>query len=183
MEIKKTKDMQTMSELYAKADKIQPLAEKDGHIFVTFEDAAVLNSIAAQEPSTGLQTRNRDGSLASTGKTVHAVNPDYFFANRYRMKGAKGKERLWLVSGHTVDGYRCIKEQASGRLFLKNILCYVIAKDEAGEYYLEKTTLITDVEFITDFTERLSNSLMAKLLPIIADYNSSDVTTTEVMPF
>ena len=73
-----------MRELYEKADNVKPYAEKDGQVYVSFEDASVLNSVNAEEPrGTGMQTRNRDGSLASTGKRVHAINPNYFFANRY----------------------------------------------------------------------------------------------------
>lgn len=156
--------IQEMAELYKRAEEIQPLAEKDGQKFVNFEDAAVLNSINAQEPKTGLQTRNHDGSLASTGKTVHAINPDYFYANRYKVKGKK----LIIVSGHTTDGYRCIAEQASGRVFLKTIPAYVIARDEkTKELFLEKQIVISDTEFVSDFTSKLDNKSMAEILPLL----------------
>lgn len=154
---------QRMKELYEKVDNVKPLAEKDGEVFVTFEDAAVLNSYNAEEPNTGMQTRNPDGSLAKTGKTVHAVNPDYFFMNRYKVKGKK----LIIVSGHTADGYRCIKEQASGRVFLKMIPAYVIVRDSDGKLALEKQTMIGDMEFISEFTNKLDNKSMAEILPLI----------------
>lgn len=160
-----------MADLYSKVEKVQPLAEKDGQKFVDFEDAAVLNSYNAQEPKTGLQTRNPDGSLASTGKTVHAVNPTYFFANRYKVKGKK----LIVVSGHTTDGYRCIKEQASGRVFLKSIPAYIIVRDSDGKLALEKQTVIGDTEFISDFTNKLDNKSMAEILPLITS-NGSEMT-------
>ena len=152
-----------MRELYQKVDEVRPLAEKDGEVYVTFEDAAVLNSYNADEPNTGMQTRNPDGTLASTGKTVHAVNPDYFFMNRYKVKGKK----MILVSGHTTDGYRCIKEQSSGRVFLKNIPAFVIARDADGKLYLDKQTVISDTEFISEFTAKLDNKSMAEILPLI----------------
>lgn len=152
-----------MKELYQKVDAIQPLAEKNGEVYVTFEDAAVLNSYNADEPKTGMQTRNVDGTLASTGKTVHAVNPDYFFMNRYKVKGKK----LIIVSGHTSDGYRCIKEQSSGRVFLKTIPAYIIARDADGKLFLEKQTVIGDTEFISEFTSKLDNKSMAEILPLI----------------
>lgn len=154
-----------IKELYDAVDKVQPLAEKDGEKFVTFEDASVLNSFNAQEPKTGMQTRNPDGSLASTGKTVHAVNPDYFYANRYKVKGKK----LYVVSGHTTDGYRCIKEQSSGKVYLKTIPAYIIARDSDGKLFLEKQTIISDTEFISDFTNKLDNKSMAEVLPLIVD--------------
>ena len=167
-------------ELYDKAKTVKKFAEKDGQVFTDFEGASILNSVNAEEPKTGLQTRNKDNSLASTGKTVHAINPNYFYANRYKVKGTGANRRMYVVSGHTNDGYRCIKEQASGTVFLKNIPAYVIAKVE-GEYILEKVTTITDKEFISDYTEKLSNPLMAKILPLIAEH-SGEVTATNEMP-
>ena len=152
-----------MKELYQKVDEVRPLAEKDGEVWVDFQSAAVLNSYNADEPNTGMQTRNQDGSLASTGKRVHAVNPDYFFMNRYKVKGKK----MILVSGHTSDGYRCIKEQNSGRVFLKSIPAYIIARNSDGELYLEKQTVISDTEFISEFTNKLDNKSMAEVLPLI----------------
>lgn len=169
-----------MAELYRKAEEVKPLAEKDGEKFVNFEDASVLNSVNAQEPRTGMQTRNADGSLASTGKTVHAVNPDYFFANRYKVKGAKGNQKLIVVSGHTPDGYRCIKEQASGRLFIKNVPAYIIVRNDKGELALEKQTMISDTEFISDFTNKLDNKSMAEILPLITAVGGE--VNTDTMP-
>lgn len=158
-------NIKEMADLYRRAEEVKPLAEKDGQIFTDFEGASVLNSINAQEPKTGLQTRNPDGSLASTGKTVHAVNPDYFYANRYKKVGKK----ITIVSGHTTEGYRCISEQASGRVFLKNIPAYVIARDADGKLFLEKQAVVSDTEFISDFTNKLDNKSMAEILPLITD--------------
>lgn len=170
-----------LKELYEKVDNVRPFAEKDGKVWVDFEDAATLNSYNADEPRTGMQTRNADGSLASTGKTVHAVNPDYFFANRYKVKGAKGNQKLIVVSGHTTDGYRCIKEQASGRLFIKNVPAYVFYRDsETKELVLEKQTMISDTEFISDFTNKLDNKSMAEILPLITA--GGNEVSTDTMP-
>lgn len=152
-----------MKALFEAVDNVKPLAEKDGEVWVDFHDAAILNSYEADEPNTGMQTRNKDGSLARTGKRVHAVNPDYFFMNRYKVKGKK----MIIVSGHTTDGYRCIKEQASGRCFIKMIPAYVIARDSDGKLFLEKQTTVSDTEFISEFTNRLDNKSMAEILPLI----------------
>lgn len=157
-----------MKELYEAVDKVRPLAERDGEVWVDFNDAAILNSYNADEPNTGMQTRNPDGTLASTGKTVHAVNPDYFFMNRYKVKGKK----MIIVSGHTSDGYRCIKEQSSGRVFLKTIPAYIIGRDADGKLYLEKQTVISDTEFVSEFTNKLDNKSMAEILPLITSNGS-----------
>ena len=157
--------MKELKELYDAVDNVNILAEKDGEKWTDFEGASVLNSFNAQEPKTGLQTRNKDGSLASTGKTVHAVNPDYFYANRYKVKGKK----LYIVSGHTTDGYRCIKEQSSGRVYLKTIPAYVIARDSDGNLMLEKQVVVSDTEFISEFTNKLDNKSMAEILPLLLE--------------
>ena len=166
-----------MRELYDKADKIKPMAEKDGQVFVTFDEASTLNSLNAEEPhGTGMQMRNADGSIASTGKTVHAVNPDYFFANRYMVKGKK----MHVVSGHEPTGYRCIKEQSSGHIFVKSIPVYVIARDEDKNLVLERVTTISDSEFISDFTKTLDHESMAKILPLITEHGND--MTADSMP-
>lgn len=166
-----------MRELYDKADKIKPMAEKDGQVFVNFDEAATLNSLNAEEPhGTGMQMRNADGSIASTGKTVHAVNPDYFFANRYMVKGKK----MHVVSGHEPTGYRCIKEQSTGHIFVKSIPVYVIARDEDKNLVLEKVTTISDSEFISDFTKTLDHESMAKILPLITEHGND--MTADSMP-
>lgn len=166
-----------MRELYEKADNVRPFAEKDGQLYVSFEDASVLNSVNAEEPSgTGLQTRNVDGSLASTGKRVHAVNPDYFFANRFMVKGKK----LHVVSGHDPIGYRCIKEQSSGHVFVKTIPVYIFSRNEDKELVLERVSTISDSEFISDFTKTLDHKSMAELLPLITEHGND--MTADSMP-
>lgn len=166
-----------MRELYEKADNVRPFAEKDGQLYVSFEDASVLNSVNAEEPSgTGLQTRNVDGSLASTGKRVHAVNPDYFFANRFMVKGKK----LHVVSGHDPIGYRCIREQSSGHVFVKTIPVYIFSRNEDKELVLERVSTISDSEFISDFTKTLDHKSMAELLPLITEHGND--MTADSMP-
>ena len=166
-----------MKRLYDAADNIRPFAEIDGHKYVSFEDAAVLNSLDAEEPSgTGIQTRNPDGSIASTGKTTHAINPDYFFANRYMVKGKK----MHVVSGHEPTGYRCIKEQASGHIFVKTVPVYVFSRNEDKQLVLDKVTTVSDTEFVSDFTKTLGNEAMAELLPMITASGSK--LTADAMP-
>lgn len=173
--------MDTMKELFAKADNIKPLAEKDGQVYMTFEDAATQNSVNAYEGNgTGMQVRNKDGSLASTGKKVHAVNPDYFFANRYKVKGAKGNQKLIIVSGHEPIGFRCIKEQEQGKIFIKTIPVYVIARNDQGKLEVEKVATVSDSEFISDFTHTLNHESMAEILPLIAKSGTS--MTADDMP-
>ena len=166
MKITNSARREQISNLYDAVDKIQPIAQKeDGSVIVDFADAAAINSLNAFEGNhgTGMQTRNADGTLASTGKRVHAINPDYFFLNRVKKKGKK----LYVVSGHEPSGYRCIREQANGRTFIKSIPCYVITRDSDGNLCCESRTTIGEREFIEEFNDSLSNALMAEILPLI----------------
>lgn len=138
---------------------------------------SVLNSVNAEEPKgTGLQTRNRDGSLASTGKRVHAINPNYFFANRYKVKGKK----LFVVSGHEPTGFRCIQEQPRGSVFVKTVPVYVIVRDADGNLVLESMTTVGDAEFISDYTKTLDHKSMAEILPLITEHGND--ITADAMP-
>ena len=173
-----------MKELLDKEEEIRSnriIAEKDGNLFVTFEDAAVLNSVNAYDPKgTGAKVLNPDGTLASTGKRVHALNPDFFFANRYRVKGSGSNKKMHIVSGHSVEGFRCIKEQKSGHIFVKTVPCYVIARNEKGELALEKVITVSDSEFISEFTNTLNKQSMAEILPLIVDHGVE--ITADAMP-
>lgn len=165
------------SELFAKADKVKPMAEKDGHVYVTFDEAATLNNInMLNKAKTGMQVRNHDGTLASTGKTVHAINPDYFFLNRYKKKN---KTTLLVVSGHEETGYRCIKEQDKGKIHIKTIPCYVFVRTDEGDLKLDKVATVSDSEFISDFTNTLTHQAFAELLPMITSYGN-DITADEM---
>ena len=166
------------AELFDKADKVKPMAEKDGQVFVTFDEASTLNSLnMMNEAKTGMQLRNRDGSLASTGKTVHAINPDYFFLNRYKKKN---KTTLLVVSGHEEVGYRCIREQETGKIHIKTIPCYVFVRTDSGELKIDKVATVSDTEFISDFTNTLTHKAFAELLPMITSYGEE--LTADEMP-
>lgn len=158
------------------------IAEKEGAVYVTFHDASVLNSANAYEgKGTGMQQRNKDGSIASTGKRVHAINPDFYFLNRYKVKGSPTNRQLYVVSGHTPEGFRLITEQSSGRCFMKTIPVAVIKRDsETKELTFEKMDTISESEFISDYTKSLDNKSMAEILPLIVDKGIE--VTADTMP-
>ena len=180
--------MATKSEMLAMLEEEQKIrderiiANKDGELYVNFHDAAVLNSANAYEPTgTGIQERNPDGSIASTGKRVHAINPDFYFMNRYKIRQAGNRRNLYVVSGHTPEGFRVIQEQASGRCFIKTIPCAVIYRDtETKELVFSRMDTITDQEFISEFTNTLDNKSMAEILPLIVGQGAD--TTAREMP-
>lgn len=176
-------EMLEMLEEEKKIRENRIIAEKEGAVYVNFHDASILNSADAYDPDkgTGIQQRNPDGSLASTGKRVHAMNPDYYFANRYRVKGSGKARKLFIVSGHTPEGFRLIQEQSQGRCFMKTIPVAIIFRDpETSELIFEKMTTVTDQEFISDFTNTLDNKSMAEILPLIAEHKAE--MTADTMP-
>lgn len=147
------------------------IAEKDGDVYVNFHDASVLNSANAYDPEgISTQQRNPDGTLASTGKRVHAINPDYYFSNRYKVRQFGQKRKMYILSGHTPEGFRLIQEQATGHCYMKTIPVAVISRDaETKELVFEKMDTITEQEFIGDFTRTLDNKSMAEILPLIVE--------------
>lgn len=157
------------------------IAEKDGSTYVNFHDAAVLNNVNSFDPQgTGLQERNADGSLASTGKRVHALNPDFYFMNRYRLRQFGQKKKLYIVSGHTPEGFRLIQEQSTGRCFMKSIPVAIVSRDaETKELVFEKMDTVSESEFIGEFTKTLDNKSMAEILPLIVG-QGSEVTADEM---
>lgn len=180
MKIKKTKLQSKLDELWDEVEDIEPLATlPNGARVFTFADAAVVNSLnaASNVPDIGTQTRNEDGTIASTGKMVHAINPDYFFANRVK----KGRGKLYVVSGHTPEGFRCIQEQAKGKVPFKLISVYVLSRDDNGELRVEAMTSVSDDDFVKDYTSSLDNAVMAEILPLITKFDGG-VNKLDSMP-
>ena len=174
----KKEEMLTMLSEEKEIRENRIIAEKDGEVYVSFEDAAVLNSANSfvGNKGTGMRTYNRDGSLASTGKRVHAM-PSSYWLNRYKVKAKK----MYVVSGHDVDGYRLIMEQKEGRCHIKTIPCYVIARDENKNLYLEKVTTISSTEFLSEFTNELNKELAAEIQPLILNAGA-EMSQTNEMP-
>lgn len=172
-------DRQSWKELLDEEEEIRKnriLAEKDGAIYADFHDASILNSVEAFDPKgTGMKTYNPDGSVASTGKTVHAMNPDFFFLNRYKVKAKK----LYVVSGHTPEGYISIRAQQRGVVPYKVIPCHILSRDADGNLVFEKVVTVSDSEFISDFTGTLGRKAMAEILPLIVQ-SGAEMTSDEM---
>lgn len=164
--------MASVREILDAANKVEPIAEKDGKKIVTFEDAAALANMEGVEPTpkTGMRTYNPDGSLAKIRTRASAINPANYFANRYYMT----QKRLKVV----VD-WRAIQEQASGQVYISNIPAYVFMRDEKGNLFIEKIETISDAEFVSKYTDQLNEDAMKQIAPLIANYGS-DVTATEL---
>lgn len=167
--------MSKMTEILNAAENVEPLAEKNGQKIVSFEDASVLANAEGFDPTpdTGTRTYNADGTLARIRKRTSAINVDSYFENRYK---TNSKKEMMVVTD-----FRAIREQHLGRVYSKVIPCYVFTRDkETGELRLDRTTTISDTEFISGYTKKLSIDAMKEVLPLID--NAPTVASGDEMP-
>lgn len=161
-------------EVLEKAENVKPIAEKNGRKIVTFEDSVALANAEGFEPTpdTGIRKYNPDGSLAGIRTATAAINPNSFFANRYKVMGKPGAKKMGVV----ID-WRAIQEQQTGRVYLKTIPSYIFARDEQNNLFIEKIEKVSDSEFMSDYTNTLDNASMAKIAPLIAEFGTESVTS------
>ena len=153
--------MQDLKEIIRKTEDIKPIGTENGQKIVSIEeqrDLAYLEHMTGND-QLGTVQFNEDGmSVARTPGNTVAVNPDTYFINRYK----KVKDALYVVTD-----YRAIKEQDTGTVYLKTIPAHVIKRNENKQLFVEKTVMVSDVEFIADFTNKLDREAMALIKPLI----------------
>lgn len=134
-----------------------------GTPIVSFEDQRDLGQdYIRNHVDYGLRKTNPDGSIARSNYHSAAVNMDWFYDNRYRVV----EDRLQIVTAQTSDGWKAIRGASTGRVHSKQILAYVFRR-EGKSLQFEKTVLVSDEEFITDFTHKLDKEAMKEILPLI----------------
>lgn len=148
---------------------VKPMTNVHGTPVVTFEeqrnlsqDVIMGNQYGKGDFKLGLHEYNADGTVRRSRYHTAAFNEDRFYDNRYKV--VEGK--LYLVTAQTTDGYRVITEQESGRVAYKQIAAYVFRRDDKKLIY-DSTVMISDNEFITEFTHKLSKEAMKEILPLI----------------
>ena len=130
---------------------------------VSYEDQRKLGQEYIRDKvDVGLRKLNNDGSVARSKYHSASVNMDWFFDNRYRVVG----DKLQLVTAQTSDGYRAIQDIRSGRVGSKQITAHEFAREGKMIKYV-KTVLVSDDEFISDFTNKLDKEAMKEILPLI----------------
>lgn len=151
--------MTELREVIEKTEKIEPLGSHNGVDVVSFEEQRDLAQLDKLN-NRGLETiqMNPDGTVARTPVRFAAVNVDNYYINRYK----KIKESLYIVTD-----YRAIQEQASGRVYAKQIPAYVVSRAEDKSFRLDKIVNVSDDEFIAGFTHSLNRESMATLMPIL----------------
>lgn len=178
--------MSKIAEVLDAAREVQPISERNGTKMVSYEDYVTLASEAGirakngEMVDTGDRTINPDGQTVGRSRTPFtAVNEDKMFDNRYRLKGKPGADREMQV----VIDERIMNDLQNGREICakKQVPCYCIKKNEEGVYFLSRMIMVSDVEFMADFTEKL-NPTLAKELWMLFESAGADVPTADTMP-
>lgn len=169
--------MSKMKEIISDAEGIRPIAKIDGKEVMSFQDAQKANRaelVFGQDEDLGDRNINPDGlTYASSHVKRAAIDPDVYFANRYKRVVDKveipGKKELDppKIEEHikylVVTDYRAIQEQASGALYKANIVAYVVEKNAKGQLVITGQELVGESDFVNNFGRKLKNADMAKI--------------------
>ena len=153
------------------AQNITPIYEQNGVKVVSFEDQrAAAQAEIVNDVDLGNRTVNPDGTIARSRTKYAAINTDYLYMNRFKKIG----EHVVVVTD-----YRAIKEQSSGKVYKAQIPGFVFSRNkETKELQFDKMILVSDKEFVSDYTKTLNPSAMAALLPLMRE--EKDLTTDEL---
>lgn len=177
--------MSRITDVLDAAREVEPIAERNGTKIVSYEDYVTLASEAGIKEKNGERTDTGDRTINPDGQTIGrsrtpftAVNENKIFDNRYRLKGKMGDREMQVV----IDE-RIMNDLQNGRELCakKQVPCYCIKKNEEGVYYLDRMIMVSDVEFMAEFTEKL-NPTLAKELWMLFESAGADVPTADTMP-
>jgi hypothetical protein len=162
----------TMMQALKDAQNVQPFAkigDKDVVTFEQYQDLAVLDSQFNAVP--GMPTLDKNGMPCKSYTARVAYNPDVFYDNRYR----KVKDSILVVTD-----FRAISEQSTGRVYASQIPAVSFVRKD-GKLAYDKTVLVSDKEFLEQFTHKLSNEAMAEIRMVLAENAvPSDLTADEL---
>ena len=161
--------MADIEKILEKAKEVDVIGERDGRKIVSIEDQMALatkeNMEAATNQVLGKESGdiggikwNPDGTLARTKGNTAAVNLDNFYANRYR----KIKNKYYVVTD-----FLAIRGIAENKIPYPQIEAYIISNQE-GEIVCEKKVVISDKEFLADYTHKLDHASMKQVLDAIS---------------
>ena len=153
-----------MSKVYDENYKTKVLDEINGTKIMSYDDAVTAFMRDSRDGRVDITNRkiNSDGSLARTNTPYSGVNIDMYYDNRYYVFNEDGEDKMGVVTDT-----RAIDEQKSGRVYSKLITVYVIKRDKNKKLVLDGITTVADVDFIKNYTNRLSNDAMGKIIPLI----------------
>lgn len=152
----------TMFQAVQDAEKVKPFAELNGKPVVTFEE---YNDLVSRDhymkAVPGIIPVDDRGLPTASLTNYVAMNPDVMFLNRYRVVKDRGKQVLQIV----IDR-RAIDEQPRGMVYRANLPAICLVREE-DELKYDKTVLVSDKEFLSEFTHHLSNETMSEIAPLL----------------
>lgn len=172
--------MSKLRNALSEADKVKPIAEKNGVKICSPSDARKLIEEELLDPTPDLRTRvvNPDGTIARSRVLIAQVSPERLYDNRFKKQGTKGVgyDELWVVPAIDPKGYRAVVQGLED----KTIPVYQITKDkDTGELKLAGKTTVDYQKFHSEFTHKLGEESMKKILPLLALEND-DVSNEDI---
>lgn len=171
----------SMKETLDRAERIKTIAERDGVKIVSYEDSTLLAQKQAMEEQFGANVDlgdreiNPDGTVGRSRVSFLAVNEDRRLSNLYRVVGKQGGGKKLQV----VTDYRAVTEHDSGQVYIARIPAYEFERVD-GELKMVATITVSDEDFISKFTARLSNEAMYEVLAAISV--NTEETGVDEMP-
>lgn len=180
---RRVKAMSKLKDAILNAGKVKPIAVKNGTKICAPSDASTLmqEELIDPTPDIGVRKVNPDGSIARSRTVVAQISPSRMYDNRFKKQGTKGVgyDELWIVPAIDPKGYRAVVQGLED----KTIPVYRITKDkDTGEFTLAGKTTVDYQKFHSDFTNKLDEESMKKILPLIALEND-DVSSDNIEDF
>lgn len=175
--------MSKLKDAILNAGKVKPIAEKNGTKICSPADASALmqEELIDPTPDIGVRKVNPDGSIARSRTIVSQISPGRIYDNRFRRQGTKGigYDEIWVVPAIDPKGYRAVVLELED----KTIPVYRITKDkDTGEFILVGKTTVDYQKFHSDFTSKLDEESMKKIMPLLALEND-DVSSDSIEDF
>lgn len=170
--------MSRITDAIDRAKEVKPIAIKNGTKIVDAKDAqaAIQGELVDPTPDLGQRTLNRDGSIARSRTIVSQISLARLYDNRYKYTGTKGagNNEIWVVPAIDPKGFRAVIYGLED----KDIPVYRVTRDkDTNEFILAGKTTVDYQKFHSDFTHKLSQESMAKILPLLTEEN--DVITND----
>lgn len=187
-----------MLEDLTSADGFESYTTANGQEVMDTNDAIKANKVILKQMKAGYETPDLgERKLQPNGifyertltKGKVGVNLDAWFSNRYRRVvqqvqtgvNPKTKEPIYKqhVQYEVVRDYLAIKQQATGRIHSELLVAFVIEQKNVGKgkkIVCKHTKMITDKEFVTEFTQELPRKDMLAVFEGLQEFANNATT-------
>ena len=173
--------MSRITDALEKASKVEPIAVRNGTKVVSAEDAkdAMAGELLDPTEDLGERTLNPDGTIARSRTLISQISKYRIYDNRYKRQGTKGVgyDEIWVVPAIDPKGYRAVIQNMED----KNIPVYRLSrsKEEPHDFILVGKTSVDYQKFHSEFTNKLSEESMKKIIPLFA-LEGDDITNDDI---